>query len=427
MPKEKTIFVCSNCGNEYVVWQGKCDACNEWNSLREIKVQKSKIKMDSSHPAEITTLAGVNVTRTRVSTKIGEVDRVLGGGVVPGSVVLLAGDPGIGKSTLLMRLADNIEKTLYVSGEESKDQIGLRAYRMGVEVAKIDFLAESNVEAILAAISDKQYQLIIVDSIQTMYSPDFPSTPGSLVQVRESALRLQQFAKASNVSIISVGHVTKDGAVAGPRTLEHLVDVVLYLEGERYHGTRILRGAKNRFGPTDEIGLFTMSESGLEPIENPSHLLLQERLPDTPGSVVTAMIEGSRPLLVEVQALTSRTAFGYPKRAATGFDLNRLYLITAVLQQRAALKLHDQDIYVNAVGGVTVKEPAADLAVALAIASAFKNQPLDPKLCIFGELGLSGEVRSVSFSEQRSGEAKRLGFTSYQGKGTINAIIRQLL
>lgn len=426
--KEKSVFVCSNCGNEYAAWQGRCDACNEWNALRELKFKNEKVKIGQpSTPNQISTLAGINIQKTRVSTKVNEVDRVLGGGIVPGSVILLAGDPGIGKSTLLMRLSDTVEKTLYISGEESKDQIGLRAYRMGVGMEGIDFLPESNIDSILSAVSEKKYQLIIIDSVQTMYCPDFPSTPGSLVQVRECALRLQQFAKSSGTAVVLVGHVTKDGAVAGPKTLEHLVDVVLYLEGERYHGTRILRGMKNRFGPTDEIGIFAMSETGLEPIENPSTILLKERLANTPGSVVTAIIEGSRPLLVEVQALTTRTVFGYPKRSANGFDINRLNLITAVLQQRAGLKLFDQDIYVNVVGGVTIKEPAADLAVAAAIASALKNKPIDSKACIFGEMGLSGEIRTVSFIEKRRSEATRLGFEPYLANKNITSAINDLL
>lgn len=432
MSKDKSIFVCSNCGNEYAAWQGKCDACNEWNSLRELKMKNEKLKTrQQAVPVEISTLAGANIARTRLSTKIGEVDRVLGGGIVPGSVILLAGDPGIGKSTLLMRLVDNIEHTLYVSGEESRDQVGLRAYRMGVGVEEIDFLAESNVDNIINILQSNPqpspYQLIIIDSIQTMYSSDFPSTPGSLVQVRECALRLQQFAKSSGIAIILVGHVTKDGTVAGPKTLEHLVDVVLQLEGERYHDARILRGLKNRFGATEEIGLFAMSEAGLQEVVNPSELFLKERVAGAPGSVVTVIIEGSRPLLVEAQALTVKTPFGYPKRSATGFDINRLNLITATLQQRAGVKLYDQDIYVNVVGGVTIKEPAGDLAIALAIVSAFTNKPIDPQLCAFGEVGLSGEIRSVRMLDRRAAEAKRLGFKPIGASKNLKAMIEAVL
>lgn len=435
MPKEKSIFVCSNCGNEYAAWQGKCDACGEWNTVKEFKIPASAKAMagrQNSKSAEISTLVGAGVSKQRLSTKIGEVDRVLGGGLVPGSVVLLAGDPGIGKSTLLLRLADNIDNTLYISGEESKDQVGLRAYRMGVSVDKINFLAETNVDNIIELLTRLEpqspaYNLVIIDSIQTMNCADFPSTAGSLIQVRESALRLQQLAKLTSTAIILVGHVTKDGAVAGPKILEHLVDVVLYLEGERYHGTRILRGVKNRFGATDEIGIFAMSEAGLEPVENPSELFLHERLDNTPGSVITSTIEGTRPILVEVQALTTKTAFGYPKRAATGFDLNRLNLIVAVLQQRAQLKLYEQDIYVNIVGGVTIKEPAADLAVALAVVSAYNVKPIDAKFCVFGELGLTGEIRAVSYEQKRQAEAKRLGFTIYQGNRDIITTIKDLL
>lgn len=425
--KEKVIFVCADCGGEYLAWQGKCDQCGVWNSLREFKQPTTSNKQPATnYQPQVTTLSGVNLQKTRASSKIGEFDRVLGGGLVPGSVTLLAGEPGQGKSTLLLALADNINGTLYVSGEESAEQVGLRAYRLGVSAAKINFLAATDIESILDAAQKQHFNLIIIDSIQTMTVADLPSSAGSILQVKESALRLQRFAKECKTAIVLVGHVTKDGVVAGPRTLEHLVDTVLYLEGDPYHGTRILRGVKNRFGPTDEIGIFTMSDKGLQEVVNPSELFLAERVEGVPGSVVTATIEGSRPLVVEVQALSSASPFGYPKRVATGVDANRVQLIAAVLDKRAGINLKDQDIYVNVVGGVLVKEPACDLAVALAIASAAKAKPVAGKLCVFGEVGLTGEVRRVPHADKRSAEAKRLGFEVYQAAKTLTATLKDI-
>lgn len=423
------LFVCNNCGEEYAKWQGKCENCGEWNTLKEFTVSKEKRKSGNFNIAntQIVDLNNVKLTEfKRVSTKITEFDRVLGahstnstsspqassgqGGIVPGSVILLGGNPGIGKSTLLLQVASNINNVLYVSGEESIEQIKLRFDRLGLKSLSLKILAETDLEAILGKIIDLKPTLVIIDSIQTMYSGDFPSTPGSIVQVRECAMRLQKLAKTSGISIILVGHVTKEGSVAGPRILEHLVDVVLYLEGEDYQNTRILRGAKNRFGATDEIGIFEMEEKGLVSISNPSKLFLSERAKNIPGSVVTATIEGTRALLIEVQALTTTSYYGFPQRRATGFDLNRLQLIIAVLQKRANLNLSNQDVFVNIAGGIKINDTGVDLAVALAIASSLKNLKTDTKVCAFGEIGLSGEIRLVSFAKKRSAEAERLGF-----------------
>ena len=419
------IFVCSDCGEEYAKWQGKCSNCSGWNTLKEFKTTQTTKQKNVT--VEITNLAEVKAENFgRISSAISEMDRVLGSGIVPGSVILLGGEPGIGKSTLVMQIASKLKNTFYVSGEESLQQIKMRADRLKVNSQNVNIIAETNVDAIIVALSKIQPSLVIVDSIQTMYSADFPSTAGSLVQVRESALRLQKYAKQNNVPVILVGHVTKDGAVAGPKTLEHMVDVVLYLEGERFHDLRILRTTKNRFGATDEIGIFEISNNGLEEVSNPSKIFLAERTTKTAGCVVTATIEGSRPLLVEIQALVSPSNFGYPKRTASGFDLNRLQLIIAILINRAQLNLSGQDVYLNIAGGFNLKEPAGDLAVAMAIASAFKNKPIDSKTIIFGELGLSGEVRPVNLATKRQSEAKRLGFTKTIYESNIQNLIRKL-
>ena len=419
------IFVCSECGEEYAKWQGKCANCGGWNTLKEFKTTQTTKQKNVT--VEITNLAEVKAENFgRISSEISEMDRVLGGGIVPGSVVLLGGEPGIGKSTLVMQIASKLKNTYYVSGEESLQQIKMRADRLKVKSQNVNIIAETNVDAIITALTKIKPSLVIVDSVQTMYSADFPSTAGSLVQVRESALRLQKYAKQNNVPVILVGHVTKDGAVAGPKTLEHMVDVVLYLEGERFHDLRILRTTKNRFGATDEIGIFEINNNGLEEVSNPSKIFLSERTTKTAGSVVTATIEGSRPLLIEIQALVSPSNFGYPKRTASGFDLNRLQLIIAILINRANLNLSSQDVYLNIAGGFYLKEPAGDLAVAMAIASAFKNKPIDGKTIIFGELGLSGEVRPVNLAGKRLSEAKRLGFTKTIHETNIQNLIRKL-
>jgi DNA repair protein RadA/Sms len=416
MPKNDVVYVCSDCGNESLKWSGRCNACNAWNTLKEMKA----IKLDKRNTVsdgtkkQILTFDKIDTrNHERFSVNIAEFDRVLGGGVIPGSVIILGGDPGIGKSTLALQIAENVENVLYVSGEESAEQIKLRANRLKVRSKKLKQISETNIGSIenhIMTLAKEGLKLVIVDSIQTMYDAEFPSTPGSLVQVRECALKLQQIAKSINVTIILIGHVTKDGNVAGPKTLEHLVDVVLYLEGERYHNTRILRGIKNRFGATDEIGVFEMGEGGFKEISNPSKIFLEERVKDVPGSIVTATMEGTRPFLVEIQALNSSTAFGYPSRTSSGFDLNRLQLLIAVLAKRAGINLSSQDIYLNVVGGFKIKEPACDLAVCLAMISAYKNKTINPELCAFGEIGLSGEIRKVNYFEKRANEAHRLGF-----------------
>lgn len=438
--KNSTIFVCSSCGNETLQWQGRCSFCGEWNTLKEVRSKKLEVRRSAlgveKAPAEIVKLDKVQLKDySRLKTGIGEMDRVLGGplagsgqgGIVPGSVILLGGDPGIGKSTLLLQLAEKIKGTLYVSGEESSHQIKLRADRLGLKNSALQFLSETDVAEIIDLVNKEKPKLVIIDSIQAMYVADYPSTAGSLVQVRESALRLQQVAKLLHISIILVGHITKSGEVAGPKTLEHLVDVVLYLEGERYHGTRILRGVKNRFGATDEIGVFEMAEKGLIEIKNPSKLFLEERLKGTPGSVVTATMEGTRPFLVEIQALTSQTVFGYPRRTASGFDLNRLQLLIAVLSKRTGINLYNQDVYLNVVGGFRLKEPAVDLAVCLAIVSAFKNKPVPAKICAYGEIGLSGEIRTVSHLQKRATEARRLGFDQIIRAKTVSEVISKTI
>ncbi|HSX01181.1 MAG TPA: DNA repair protein RadA, partial [Candidatus Saccharimonas sp.] len=398
-----------------------CEQCGAWNSLIEEAVPAATtvgIKRRTATALTPTTLAAVEATRhTRLATGLNEVDQVLGGGIVPGSVTLLSGDPGIGKSTLVLQLAAQVaanHPVLYVSGEESAAQIKLRADRLGVNATHLQLLTDSNVDAIAATIEQSNYHLVIIDSIQTMATEALTGSPGTVGQITASAQLLTAIAKQHSTALLIIGHVTKEGAIAGPKILEHLVDVVLYLEGERYGAFKALRGIKNRFGSTSEVGIFEMSETGLSPVANPSEALLAERQPG-PGSVVFAAIEGTRPLLVEVQALVAPTAFGYPKRTAVGFDLNRLNLLIAVLSKRARLNLSSSDVYVNVVGGLRISEPAADLAIILSIASAFKDAPIPQSLVAFGEVGLSGEVRSVSQAARRVAEAKRLGYTNAIG------------
>lgn len=348
----------------------------------------------------------------RMDTKIAEVNQVLGGGMVPGSIILLSGDPGIGKSTLVLQLAAHIAEkrpVLYVSGEESTNQIKLRADRLGISAENLELLSETSADSIAATIEHGEYGFVIIDSIQTMAADALTGVAGSVGQITASAQILQRVAKQNHIAMVIIGHVTKEGSIAGPKVLEHLVDVVLYLEGDRYGTFKALRGIKNRFGSTSEVGIFEMQEKGLIPVPNPSAALLAERQ-EAPGSVVLATLEGTRPILVEVQALVAKSPFGYPKRTASGFDLNRLNVLVAVLTKRAGLNLSDQDIYVNIIGGLKITEPAADLAIILAIASAFKNKPVAHNLIAFGEVGLSGEIRSVSNVSGRLAEAKKLGF-----------------
>lgn len=431
--KETQIFVCSDCGEEYLRWQGKCENCNSWNTLKEFK---SSISAGASRnlkniiPVKISEIKIEKFSRT--STGLEEMDRVLGGkdgifGFVPGSVVLVGGDPGIGKSTLLLQIAGNLPNILYASAEESLEQIKLRFDRIKTNQKKeeIELVTETNIDSIISLATKKHFDFLVIDSIQTVYSEDFPSTPGSIVQVRECAMKLQKLAKTQNTTVILVGHVTKEGTVAGPKTLEHLVDVVLYLEGERFSQNRILRSIKNRFGTTDEIGIFEMMEIGLQEVKDPSQIFLEE-FKTIPGCLVTCLMEGTRPILSEVQALTNPTNFGYPQRRANGFDLNRLQLIAAVISRRTSINLSNYDIYVNFVGGMQTKEPAADLAVALAIITSVKNIKISSKYCIFGELGLSGEVRRVSQEKKRIAEAKRFSFTNFIQNKNINQIIKEI-
>lgn len=380
----------------------------------QVESRRSKVTAAALQPTKLSQVT--SQTNSRLSTGNPEVDQVLGGGVVPGSVILLSGDPGIGKSTLVLQLADSMAQAspvLYVSGEESANQIKLRSSRLGVK-NDIDLATETNIDAVATSIETGKYKLVIIDSIQTMWTEALTGSPGTVGQITACAQRLQQAAKASHTALLMIGHVTKEGSIAGPKILEHLVDVVLYFEGERYGGFKALRGVKNRFGSVSEVGIFEMSDKGLTTVDNPSKALLAERQAG-PGSVVLATIEGTRPILVEVQALVSTSVFGYPKRTAVGFDLNRLNLLVAVMQKRAGVNLNNQDIYVNIVGGLKIVEPAADLAIILSIASAFKNCQVKSDLVAFGEVGLGGEIRSVASIPKRLAESRKLGFGSAIG------------
>ena len=418
MPKPQQLFDCTNCGAQFQKWAGRCLECGKWGTISEegqiVQTNAKQTEQKKYTTAKTVSLAHITPEMTaRVLTQNGELDRVLGGGVVPGSYILLGGEPGIGKSTLTLQIAASIENTLYISGEESVEQIKLRADRIKTPDTKglesLLLANETNVEIIVATIQELKPPLAIIDSIQTIYSNEVQGEAGNISQLKACAVKLLEVAKSTGTAIVLIGHVTKDGAVAGPRTLEHLVDTVLYLEGDRYHDLRILRAVKNRFGSTDEIGMFQMEVTGLREVNNPSEKLLRERGENMPGSVVTCLLEGTRPLLVEIQALVNKTVFGYPVRKASGFDLNRLHVLIAVLQKRAGLNLSQYDVHVNVVGGVEASEPAADLAVALAIASAFKDKALGNDLAVFGEIGLGGEIRSVKFLEKRIKECENLG------------------
>lgn len=412
MPKRLSQFNCQSCGAEFPKWSGRCSACGAWNSL--VEVASASIKRGSSSRAlEIQPLEQVeSKSRPRITSGLAEVDQVLGGGLVPGGVMLLSGDPGVGKSTLVLQIAHAVAQkhpVLYVSGEESAVQLKLRAERLGIGEG-LAVAAETDADAIAAELGSGHYELVIIDSIQTMATAQLTGSPGTVGQITACAQLFLQAAKGSHTATIMVGHVTKEGTIAGPKVLEHLVDVVAYLEGERAGSFKVLRGVKNRFGSTNEVGIFEMGERGLVPVANPSATLIGQRQPG-PGSVVLPTLEGTRPILVEVQALVSTSVFGYPKRTAVGIDLNRLNLLVAVLSKRAGLGLNNQDIYVNVVGGLKLIEPACDLAIILAIASALKNQSIPDDLVAFGEVGLSGEVRTVGAADRRTAEAKRLGFT----------------
>lgn len=410
--KTKTIFVCSKCDAQFSKWTGKCLECGSWGTIAETAkpVEEHTSNIPATAPATIQTLSTIDShTTERIITHISELDRVLGGGLVPGSLTLLGGEPGIGKSTLALQLAATIPASLYISGEESNGQVKMRATRLGITSPTLSLANETSVEAIIAALKLHTPKLAIIDSIQTISSEHVQGEAGSISQVRACATLLLEVAKQSGIPIILIGHVTKDGAVAGPKTLEHLVDTVLYLEGDQYHTYRILRAVKNRFGATDEVGIFEMEGGGLTPVLNPSASLLRERGEDMPGTVVTCVMEGTRPLLVEVQALVHKTAFGYPVRKSSGFDLNRLHVLAAVLEKRAGLSLAQYDIHLNIVGGMKIQEPAADLAVCLAIASSYKDKSLGRDTAVFGEVGLGGEVRSVQHQEKRIKESIDLG------------------
>lgn len=419
MAKTRTQFVCSNCSGVQTKWMGKCPDCGEWNTLNEIEVRapdKSRSPMPTmagiSQPTPLPQITLDNLDR--LSLKMAELNRVLGGGIVPGSCVLVGGDPGIGKSTLLLQMASeiaqNVGPVLYVSAEESAHQIKRRADRLNIKTDKLFIYSEIEVESILDHAINMKPKLMIVDSIQAIYSAGSQSAAGTVSQVRDCASALLRMGKQNHVPIFLVGHVTKEGSIAGPRVLEHMVDVVLQLEGERFHAYRLLRSVKNRFGSTNEVGIFEMNELGMTEVRNPSELFLAERLPNSPGSAIAVSMEGSRPLLVEVQALSNRTSFSQPRRTANGIDMNRLLLISAVLSTRVGLDLSDHDIFVNVVGGMSIDEPAADLAVAVAIASSYRNKPVAADLAIVGEVGLSGELRSVGQLTRRLHEALELGF-----------------
>lgn len=410
MAKVQVKYICQDCGASYPRWMGRCEQCGAWNSIVEEVLETAIHKKSAGKAAKVTKLLEVkNAKVERISSKINEFDQVIGGGIVPGSLVLVGGDPGIGKSTLILQVASQIDNALYVSGEESERQIQMRASRLGIKNG-ISLLSETNVDNVIATILDIKPQVVVIDSIQTMYSPDLPGTPGNVGQLSLCASKLMNVAKENHIAIILIGHVTKEGAIAGPRVLEHLVDVVLYLEGDRFGSFRILRGVKNRFGSTNETGIFEMHETGMQPVANPSEMMISERAHKAPGSVIFPAMEGTRPLLVEIQALTSATSFGYPKRTSSGFDLNRLNLLSAVLQKRCGLNLSTQDIYLNIAGGIKINEPAADLAVALSIFSVFKGKNISEDTIIFGEVGLAGEVRSVNNIDKRLAEAQKLGF-----------------
>ncbi len=425
--KNKTVFFCQNCGYESSKWMGQCPSCKEWNTMVEevVKPQAKNARTglgaatapDKGRHTQIVpkSLKDIELTKEdRADTHIGELNRVLGGGLVKGSLTLVGGDPGIGKSTLLLQAARNMSEDghsiLYISGEESLQQIKIRANRVGEFTDDLKFLCETNLDIIEEVITRVNPEVVIIDSIQTMFSENVSAAPGSVSQVREATAILLRIAKSMNISTFIVGHVTKEGTVAGPRVLEHMVDTVLYFEGDRQASYRVLRAVKNRFGSTNEIGVFEMRESGLAEVKNPSEFMLDGRPEDASGSIVTCSVEGTRPILIEIQALVCRTNFGFPKRQANGTDYNRVNLLMAVLEKRVGLQMSDCDAYVNLAGGMKLQEPALDLGICLAIISSFRNRPISPDVIAFGEVGLSGEVRSVSMTQQRVMEAKKLGF-----------------
>ncbi|MGI5997185.1 MAG: DNA repair protein RadA [Lutispora sp.] len=418
MAKLKTKYVCTECGCESPKWMGKCPECNQWNTFIEevdtkLAAGSSASLLNVAKPQKMNDISMEE--EMRLSTGLGELDRVLGGGIVKGSLVLVGGDPGIGKSTLLLQLSDNVakkgHKVLYVSGEESAKQIKIRAQRMNSDSESIYLLSENNMEYIQQNIQDINPDLLIIDSIQTVYNPSILSAPGSVSQVRDATGNLMRIAKGEGITVFIVGHVTKAGAIAGPRVLEHMVDTVLYFEGDSHMSYRILRAVKNRFGSTNELGIFEMGDRGLAEVINPSQMLLSGRMKGVSGSAIIASMEGTRPMLVEVQALLSYTSFGVPRRAATGADYNRVVLLMAVLEKRVGLQLQNYDSYVNVVGGIKLNEPSSDLGIIASIASSYKDKEIDDGTVIIGEVGLAGEVRAVNFIEKRINEAYKLGFS----------------
>ena len=417
MAKVKTKYICQQCGYESAKWWGICPECNSGGSMiEEAYTQKetARAKKQSSHLQKSVDLKSVEGTEAdRFTTHISEFDRVLGGGIVRGSLVLIGGDPGIGKSTLLLQLAHHIskeKKVLYISGEESAQQIKLRASRLFSGDMNMLILAETNLDTIEGEILAVMPDVVVIDSVQTVSSPELTSLPGSVSQVREATGRLMNIAKANNISCFLVGHVTKEGAIAGPRVLEHLVDTVLYFEGERFNTYRMIRAVKNRFGSTNELGVFEMTDKGLIEVSNPSKILLSEHSVGAPGTAIVCTMEGTRPMLVEIQALVAPTTFAVPRRTATGIDFNRLNMLLAVLERRAGLRIQSQDVYVNLTGGIKIYEPSLDLGIACAVAPSFSNREIKNNVAFFGEIGLTGEIRSVSFGEKRINEALKLGF-----------------
>ena len=417
--KSKTVFVCGECGYETPKWVGKCPGCGEWNTMVEdVRLPQKAAVSAAPRPAHTFSampLSQINAAdEHRFVTGISELDRVLGGGIVKGSVILLSGDPGIGKSTILLQVCNALQgdiKILYVSGEESAIQIKLRAKRIGVESDAVSVMTETDVQTVCEYINSARPDLVMIDSIQTMQHPDISSSPGSIVQVRESANLLLRTGKSLDIPIFIVGHVNKGGDIAGPKVMEHIVDTVLYFEGERNQSYRILRAIKNRFGSTNEIGVFEMTETGLAEVENPSAMMLSGRMSDVSGGCITCIIEGTRPILAEVQGLVAATGFGNARRTAAGFDYNRLNLLLAVLEKRLGLMFSNLDTYINIVGGIRLDKPAADLAVAMALVSGLRDIPIDENTIAFGEIGLSGELRSVPRAQARVNEAERMGFT----------------
>lgn len=417
MAKAKSIFVCSECGYESAKWLGKCPSCNSWNTFYEEKIQETtsngkKVNLkEREKPQNLNSIEGKEAIYTKTGYE--ELDRVLGGGLVKGSLVLIGGEPGIGKSTLILQLANKIgEKegtVLYVSGEESGEQVKLRADRLNIKNDNIMFLAETDIDNVEAEIMEMKPKLVVIDSIQTMYSNEITSAPGTVSQVREITARVMRCCKQNQITTILIGHVTKDGNIAGPRVLEHMVDTVLYLEGERYFSYRILRSVKNRFGSTNEVGMFEMQNDGMIEVTNPSSILISEEQEQVPGAAIVSSLEGTRPLLVELQALTTTSVYGIPKRTGNGVDFNKIALLIAVLEKRARLPIGNQDVYVNVVSGMKINEPAIDLGIALVIASSFKSVYIPKDTTIIGEVGLTGEVRSVNMIDKRLKEAEKLG------------------